>query len=142
MRRQAGGQQRRSGQQATTTGDGVDETGNESDKGQNGQGSEVNAEFERHGMGLFGGAQEEGCEEDRYLTHKFILLQPIVPTLCVGMHPVTLCVTSEADAERPWRHSHAERGNDHYRVAGPLPICHTNGGSVPLITQSPTVRAL
>jgi hypothetical protein len=29
------------------------------------------------------------------------------------MHPVTLCVTSiEADAERPWRRYHAERGND------------------------------
>src|SRR5438132_13844755 len=28
----------------------------------------------------------------------------IVPTLRVGMHPVTLCLTaSEADAERPWR---------------------------------------
>ena len=38
----------------------------------------------------------------------------IVPTLRVGMHPVTLRVTtSEADAERPKRHSHAERGNDH-----------------------------
>ena len=35
----------------------------------------------------------------------------IVPTLCVGMHPVTLCVT-QADAERPKRHSHAERAND------------------------------
>ena len=35
----------------------------------------------------------------------------IVPTLCVGMNPVTLCVT--VDAERPWLHSHAERGNDH-----------------------------
>ncbi|POA48088.1 hypothetical protein C1893_11435 [Pseudomonas sp. MPR-ANC1] len=34
----------------------------------------------------------------------------IVPMLCVGMHLVTLCVT--ADAERPWRRSHAERGND------------------------------
>ena len=34
----------------------------------------------------------------------------IVPTLCVGMQPVTLCVTG--DAERPLRHSHAERGND------------------------------
>ncbi|RRW64012.1 hypothetical protein EGJ53_17810 [Pseudomonas fluorescens] len=34
----------------------------------------------------------------------------IVPTLCVGMHLVTLCVT--LDAERPGRHSHAERGND------------------------------
>ncbi|TBN45506.1 hypothetical protein EYC95_13880 [Pseudomonas sp. BGI-2] len=36
--------------------------------------------------------------------------QLIVPTLCVGMQPVTLCVTS--NAERPLRHSHAERGND------------------------------
>ncbi len=32
----------------------------------------------------------------------------IVPTLCVGMHPVTLCVTfQKRNAERPWRHSHA-----------------------------------
>ncbi len=37
----------------------------------------------------------------------------IVPTLCVGMHPVTLRVRSlKADAERPLRHSHAERGNE------------------------------
>ncbi|RRW58249.1 hypothetical protein EGJ55_02860 [Pseudomonas moraviensis] len=34
----------------------------------------------------------------------------IVPTLCVGMPPVTLRVT--VDAERPWIHCHAERGND------------------------------
>ncbi len=34
----------------------------------------------------------------------------IAPTLCVGMHPVTLCVTfQKRNAERPWRHSHAER---------------------------------
>ncbi|QEO79434.1 hypothetical protein ELZ14_18395 [Pseudomonas brassicacearum] len=34
----------------------------------------------------------------------------IVPTLCVGMHPVTLCVTfQKRNAERPWRRSHAER---------------------------------
>jgi len=32
----------------------------------------------------------------------------IVPTLRVGMNTVTLCVTE--DAERPWLHSHAERG--------------------------------
>ncbi|MDR6956417.1 hypothetical protein J2W43_000380 [Pseudomonas brassicacearum] len=32
----------------------------------------------------------------------------IVPTLCVGMHPVTLCVTlQKRNAERPWRRSHA-----------------------------------
>jgi len=44
----------------------------------------------------------------------------IVPTLCVGMHPVTLRVTVRngrkhrrlRDAERPGWHSHAERGND------------------------------
>src|SRR5471032_3603026 len=29
-----------------------------------------------------------------------------------------------------------------YPLAGPFPICHTHGGSVPLITQSPTIRAL
>jgi len=34
----------------------------------------------------------------------------IVPMLRVGVHTVTLCVT--VDAKRPWRHSHAERGND------------------------------
>ncbi|POA46439.1 hypothetical protein C1893_19970 [Pseudomonas sp. MPR-ANC1] len=37
----------------------------------------------------------------------------IVPTLRVGMPPVTLCVTPFRDAERPGLHSHAERGNDH-----------------------------
>src|SRR5246127_4579009 len=43
-----------------------------------------------------------------------IFRRMIVPTLRVGMHPVTLRVTtSRADAERPGRHSHAERGNDH-----------------------------
>ncbi|RZI33150.1 hypothetical protein EUX57_03920 [Pseudomonas orientalis] len=49
----------------------------------------------------------------------------IVPTLCVGMHPVTLCVTCRRDAERPRRHSHAERGNDQTDTppsgASPLP---------------------
>ncbi|RXE53845.1 hypothetical protein B4O85_03085 [Pseudomonas azotoformans] len=34
----------------------------------------------------------------------------IVPTLCVGTPPWTLCVHS--DAERHGIHSHAERGND------------------------------
>ncbi|PRB49889.1 hypothetical protein CQ009_02925 [Pseudomonas sp. MYb2] len=38
----------------------------------------------------------------------------IVPTLRVGMPPVTLCVT-RWDAERPELHYHAERGNDHLR---------------------------
>jgi hypothetical protein len=42
----------------------------------------------------------------------------IVPTLCVGMPPVTLCVKpSETDAERPRMHSYAERGNDHFMRA-------------------------
>ncbi|PJH91017.1 hypothetical protein CVG87_03145 [Pseudomonas sp. WCS365] len=37
----------------------------------------------------------------------------IVPSLCVGMHPVTLCVTfQKRNAERPWRRSHAERWDD------------------------------
>ncbi len=40
----------------------------------------------------------------------------IIPTLCVGMPLVTLCVTLR-DAERPGLHAHAERGNDHYRVS-------------------------
>ncbi|QAY83049.1 hypothetical protein CUN61_03290 [Pseudomonas arsenicoxydans] len=30
----------------------------------------------------------------------------------MGMLPVKLCVTFEADAERPGLHSHAERGSD------------------------------
>ncbi|AWA38812.1 hypothetical protein DBV33_09465 [Pseudomonas fluorescens] len=41
----------------------------------------------------------------------------IVPMLRVGMHPVTLSVT--VDAERPWRRYHAERGNDHEREVSP-----------------------
>jgi len=42
----------------------------------------------------------------------------IVPTLRVGMHPVTLCVIRRRDAERPGRHSHAERGNDQHAERG------------------------
>ncbi len=46
----------------------------------------------------------------------FIVSAPmIVPALCVGMHPLTLCVSLRRpqdirlrwDAERPGRHSHA-----------------------------------
>ncbi len=37
-------------------------------------------------------------------------------SLYVGAPPVTLCVT--VDAERPWMHSHAERGNDQSTKAG------------------------
>ncbi|RON52832.1 hypothetical protein BK666_01675 [Pseudomonas frederiksbergensis] len=45
------------------------------------------------------------------------VLDLIVPTLCVGMQPVTLCVTSvRMDAERPVMHSHAERGNDQWML--------------------------
>ncbi|MNQ57764.1 hypothetical protein D3C85_719330 [compost metagenome] len=58
MRRQASGEQGRGGQQTATTGNGIDETGNESDNGQDGQGGEVNAEFERHGIGLIGGCSK------------------------------------------------------------------------------------
>ncbi len=57
---QACGQQRRGGQQSAATGNGIDETGNEGDNGKNSEGSEVNAEFKRHGMGLFGRSQK-GC---------------------------------------------------------------------------------
>jgi hypothetical protein len=40
----------------------------------------------------------------------------IIPTLCVGMQPLTLCVKFASwNAERPLRHSHAERGNDQLR---------------------------
>jgi hypothetical protein len=45
-------------------------------------------------------------------------LAMIVPTLCVGMPPVTLRVTVELDAERPGRRYHAERGNDHPWLRG------------------------
>ena len=42
-----------------------------------------------------------------------VMRRLIVPTLRVGMHLETLRVTTlRADAERPGRHSHAERGND------------------------------
>ncbi|KAE9640067.1 hypothetical protein EJA71_24105 [Pseudomonas sp. PB106] len=41
----------------------------------------------------------------------------IVPTLRVGMPPVTLCVT-RWDAERPGLRYHAERGNHHLSQDG------------------------
>ncbi len=40
-----------------------------------------------------------------------IFRRMIVPTLCVGMQPRTLCVPKR-DAERHRRRYHAERGND------------------------------
>ncbi|POA34635.1 hypothetical protein C1891_19500 [Pseudomonas sp. GW456-12-1-14-TSB6] len=64
-----------------------------------------------------------------------VLLVLIVPTLRVGMHTVTLCVT--VDAERPWRHSHADgstprRGNDQRcraweRAAGSVGVSGSRG---------------
>jgi hypothetical protein len=38
----------------------------------------------------------------------------IVPTLCVGMLPLTRCVNSPEDAERLDQRYHAERGNDQH----------------------------
>ncbi|OWQ41909.1 hypothetical protein CDH05_08985 [Pseudomonas lactis] len=56
-------------------------------------------------MDLFKGYRQRTGILDR--SHALV----IVPTLCVGMNGVTLCVT-RADAERPERHSHAEHGDD------------------------------
>ncbi len=43
----------------------------------------------------------------------FFCTPQIVPTLRVGMQPGTLRVPFESwNAERPFRHSHAELGND------------------------------
>jgi hypothetical protein len=41
---------------------------------------------------------------------KFVNMSLIVPTLCVGIQLVTLCVP--VDADRPLMHSHAEHGNE------------------------------
>ncbi|TDV41539.1 hypothetical protein EC919_12031 [Pseudomonas graminis] len=54
----------------------------------------------------------------------------IVPALCVGMHPLTLCVSLRTpqnlclrwDAERPGRHSHAERVNDQHYLPPQAPF--------------------
>ena len=66
----------------------------------------------------------------------------IVPTLRVGMHLVTLGVTSRVDAERPGRYSHAERGNNHsaaarepYQCPAPGPAFAANGGLAIQITR-------
>ncbi|PMU65375.1 hypothetical protein C1X84_34450 [Pseudomonas sp. GP01-A1] len=50
---------------------------------------------------------------------------PLVPTLCVGMPLVTLCVTLW-DAERPGLHSHAERGNEQSGAFFVLGICQSH----------------
>jgi hypothetical protein len=56
------------------------------------------------GEGVADAALSPGNWSDVYEISVFL----IVPTLCVGMHPVTLCVTFQKwNAERPWRHSHA-----------------------------------
>ncbi|CAH0210916.1 hypothetical protein SRABI89_01986 [Pseudomonas koreensis] len=69
-------------------------------------------------------------------TRIFTAYALIVPTLRVGMQPGTLCVPQSWNAERPLRHSHAERGNDHqlhpYRI---------NSGSEPARESNPPVEA-
>ena len=70
----------------------------------------------------------------------------IVPTLRVGMHLVTLGVTSRVDAERPGRYSHAERGNNQrsmslqkpglvHQCPAPGPAFAANGGLAIQITR-------
>lgn len=59
VRRQAGGEQRRGGEQAATAGNGIDKAGNEGDEGKNGEGGQIYAEFERHGIDLFRRGAEE-----------------------------------------------------------------------------------
>ncbi|MNF82884.1 hypothetical protein D3C84_651950 [compost metagenome] len=49
VRRQAGGQQGWRGEQATATGDGIDEAGDKGHGGENGEGGQVDAEFKGHG---------------------------------------------------------------------------------------------
>jgi hypothetical protein len=60
-----------------------------------------------------------------------ILISFIVPTVPVGTPLTTLCVACEGTPERPWRHSHAERGNDDKILAGAV-VDHGSGayGSV------------
>ena len=58
------------------------------------------------GVGCVGDPAEDGGSVPLSSLHL------IVPTLRVGMPPVTLCVTFEVDAERPGLYSHAERGSD------------------------------
>ncbi|APV38560.1 hypothetical protein PFAS1_04095 [Pseudomonas frederiksbergensis] len=49
----------------------------------------------------------------RRSSRKYLADTVIVPTVPVGMQPGTLRVPFESwNAERPLRHSHAERGND------------------------------
>src|SRR5690606_21876673 len=49
VRRQAGGEQRGDGQQATAAGDGIDESGGEGDEGEDQQGSRVDTQLEGKG---------------------------------------------------------------------------------------------
>src|SRR5207253_10919262 len=58
VRRQTGGEQGRGGEQAATASDGIDKAGDEGNKDKDGEGDEVYAEFERHGIDLLGGAQK------------------------------------------------------------------------------------
>ncbi|PJH87717.1 hypothetical protein CVG87_18235 [Pseudomonas sp. WCS365] len=64
------------------------------------------------------------------------------------MHPVTLCVTSQnRNAERPWRHSHAERGNDRLEYAwlfldqSPPPIPAYTSLPIPPGPALPTIKS-
>jgi hypothetical protein len=60
--------------------------------------------------------------EDQKPERALRCLDLIVPTLRVVTQRLTLCVNG--DAERPGRHSHAERGNDQKPVGARLPaIC-------------------
>ncbi|RUQ46177.1 hypothetical protein D8M30_14925 [Corynebacterium pseudodiphtheriticum] len=65
----------------------------------------------------------------------------IVPTLCVGMHPVTLRVTlaHERDAERPGRHSHAEHGNDRQRSSQVWVKFEIRCSCQPIFVERPTI---
>jgi hypothetical protein len=47
----------------------------------------------------------------------------VVFTLRAQARPVTLCVVVMADAERPERRYHAERGNDHHEWIAGMPRC-------------------
>src|SRR5207253_7983741 len=61
------------------------------------------------------------------------------PRSRVGMQPVTLRVAAEADAERPMRHSHAERGNDHVSRAIQGRISDKQFGHIDPLLAAPAV---
>jgi hypothetical protein len=68
----------------------------------------------------------------------------LVPTLCVGMHSPTLRVVfspQNADAERPGRHSHAERGNERLASFRPQGMRHARRYSLPVASFGEARRA-